>query len=129
MSLMRQGGGALLSDRLGQAAAEAIRRSASQDRLVISTPPAPGAKASLPREHAQIRDLIDELLGRAHAADSKEDLERARRLGTALLGVLARHRQRGADLVYEAYELDIGARPGALSRQGLSRRFTCVREA
>jgi hypothetical protein len=26
----------------------------------------------------------------------------------ALLGLLVRHRQRGSDLVYEAYELDIG---------------------
>jgi hypothetical protein len=31
-----------------------------------------------------------------------------RALGTELVATLARHRQRGADLVYEAYEFDIG---------------------
>jgi hypothetical protein len=35
-------------------------------------------------------------------------VEAIRDLGTTLLGHLARHRQRGADLVYEAYQADIG---------------------
>ena len=36
------------------------------------------------------------------------DVEQVRELGTALLGRIVRHRQRGADLVYEAYEVDVG---------------------
>jgi hypothetical protein len=35
-------------------------------------------------------------------------VDKIRDLGTLLLGVLVRHRQRGSDLVYEAYELDLG---------------------
>jgi hypothetical protein len=35
-------------------------------------------------------------------------VDRVRGLGTALLGRLLRHRQRGSDLVYEAYQIDIG---------------------
>jgi hypothetical protein len=34
--------------------------------------------------------------------------ERLRSVLTSLLVALARHRQRGADLVYEAYAVDIG---------------------
>ena len=48
------------------------------------------------------------MIGRARTSESKEDVDGVRRLGTALLGLLVRHRQRGSDLVYEAYELDIG---------------------
>jgi hypothetical protein len=35
-------------------------------------------------------------------------VDSVRDLGTALLGRLVRHRQRGSDLVFEAYEVDIG---------------------
>jgi hypothetical protein len=42
------------------------------------------------------------------AVDVKERSTRVRELGTQLLATLSRHRQRGADLVYEAYQVDIG---------------------
>ena len=35
-------------------------------------------------------------------------MDQVRALGTSLLGLLAGHRQRGSDLVYEAYEFDVG---------------------
>lgn len=76
--------------------------------LLESTPRLSGAVARLTQEHAQIRDLIDDLLGRVPTPESKQDMDRVRDLGTALLGILVRHRQRGSDLVYEAYELDVG---------------------
>lgn len=76
--------------------------------LLATAPRLSGAVASLTREHVQIRGLISDLIGRARASESKEDVDRVRRLGMALLGLLVRHRQRGSDLVYEAYELDIG---------------------
>ena len=41
-------------------------------------------------------------------AGGTEDVEQVRALGTSLLGRIVRHRQRGADLVYEAYEVDVG---------------------
>ena len=53
-------------------------------------------------------DQIDDLLARVRTPESREDVDKIRDLGTLLLGVLVRHRQRGSDLVYEAYELDLG---------------------
>lgn len=66
------------------------------------------AIARLTREHALIRHLVDDLLACAAEPEVSEDADRVRELGTALLGTLVRHRQHGSDLVYEAYELDIG---------------------
>ena len=62
------------------------------------------AVARLTREHAQIRELIDDLQARA----SGSDVNTVRDLGTALLASLIRHRQHGSDLIYEAYAVDIG---------------------
>jgi hypothetical protein len=76
--------------------------------LLQSSPRLSGAVAGLTREHVLIRTQVDDLLARVTAPDSIEDVERVRDLGTALLGRLVRHRQRGSDLVFEAYEFDIG---------------------
>lgn len=63
---------------------------------------------TLKREHVLIRGQVDSLLERVAAPDVEGGVDRVRALGTALLGRLVRHRQRGSDLVFEAYELDIG---------------------
>ena len=42
------------------------------------------------------------------APDVIEDVDRVRELGPALLGRLVRHRQRGSDLMFDAYDYDIG---------------------
>ena len=76
--------------------------------LLATAPHLSEAVARLAREHTQIRDLVDDLLTRARTSDSKEDVDKVRDDGTMLLGMLVRHRQRGSDLVYEAYELDVG---------------------
>lgn len=61
-------------------------------------------------EHPEMREGTRELIGRFEATaigpawpleDARNDLQR-------LLGRLVRHRQLGADLVWEAYNLDIG---------------------
>lgn len=64
------------------------------------------AVAHLTKEHGQIMALLDEL--RASVGSAEPDVEKVREQGTELLGRLVRHRQRGSDLVYEAYEFDIG---------------------
>lgn len=64
------------------------------------------AVARLTDEHVVIGDLIGALLAQSSA--DPVDVEGLRVRGTALLGRLVRHRQRGSDLVYEAYEVDIG---------------------
>lgn len=76
--------------------------------LLKTSPRLSGAVASLTREHVLIRGQIDKLLARVTAPDVIEDVARVRDLSTALLGRLVRHRQQGSDLVFEAYEFDIG---------------------
>jgi hypothetical protein len=58
----------------------------------------------LTREHAELGRAIDEVWQRIPAAPV-DDL---RSWAGTLLHELSRHRQRGADLVYEAYQTDIG---------------------
>lgn len=76
--------------------------------VLTATPRLSGAVDTLTREHVLIRGQVDSLLARVAAPEVTGDVDRVRDLGTALLGRLVRHRQRGADLVFEAYEFDIG---------------------
>ncbi|MGZ4494930.1 MAG: hemerythrin domain-containing protein [Nocardioides sp.] len=64
--------------------------------------------AHLTQEHARIGQSLAGLLDLVRAEAGTPDVGRVRALGTALLGRLVRHRQRGSDLVYEAYEVDVG---------------------
>jgi hypothetical protein len=66
------------------------------------------AVGALTAEHAQIAVEIAELVAESAAPVTAQDVEGLRERGTKLLGHLIRHRQRGADLIYEAYETDIG---------------------
>lgn len=78
-------------------------------REVLKTSPRlSGAVDTLTREHGLIRGQVDSLLARVGPSNGIVDVDRVRVLGTALLGRLVRHRQRGSDLVFEAYEFDIG---------------------
>lgn len=76
--------------------------------LLGTAPRLSGTVAGLTREHVQIRGQVDELVARLLEPDAVDDVDRIRELGTALLGRLVRHRQRGSDLVFDAYEFDIG---------------------
>ena len=66
--------------------------------------------AMLRTEHEQITEVLRGLLDRLaqERGGAPETLEQAREEVTGLLARLSRHRQRGSDLIYEAYELDIG---------------------
>jgi hypothetical protein len=76
--------------------------------LMAQAPRLTGEMERLTQEHAQVREAIEELLTKVEAPDVEEHRDGVRDLGTRLLATLFRHRQRGADLVYEAYEFDIG---------------------
>ena len=76
--------------------------------LLETSPRLSDAVASLTHEHVLICRQVDDLLARVTAPDVTEGLDRTRDLGTTLLGRLVRHRQRGSDLVFEAYDFDIG---------------------
>lgn len=75
--------------------------------ILATAPRLSASVARLTGEHAQISDLVDDLLARTRTPES-QDVNQVRRLGTTLLGLLVSHRQRGSDLVYEAYEFDVG---------------------
>ncbi|RYP86281.1 hypothetical protein EKO23_10025 [Nocardioides guangzhouensis] len=78
-------------------------------RDVLETSPRlSGVVAGLTQEHGQICRQVDDLLARLSAPDDIGGVDTVRDLGTTLLGRLVRHRQRGSDLVFEAYEFDIG---------------------
>ena len=76
--------------------------------LLTSSPRLSDAVASLTREHGLMDRQVAGLLARVTVPGVVSDVDGVRDLGTALLGRLVRHRQRGSDLVFEAYEFDIG---------------------
>jgi hypothetical protein len=76
--------------------------------LLQAAPRLSGSVARLTREHVLIRGLVDDLLDCVGTPGANEDADRVRDLGTTLFGRLVRHRQRGSDLVYEAFQIDIG---------------------
>ncbi len=59
-------------------------------------------------EHAHFRDEVARLLDARDAGQACVDPIRHRADVGQLLARVARHRQRGSDLVYEAYEVDLG---------------------
>ena len=76
--------------------------------LVDQAPRLAHAADKLRGEHARIAAVIDQCADAARAAgDGSGDVEDARERAIELLQLLARHRQRGADLVYEVYNVDI----------------------
>ena len=91
---------------------EHVRRTEGPDGLYAelrkTAPRLAGAVARLTREHAAIDDEIDSLMAAAGAAGIEPDVDRIRELGTALLARMIRHRQHGSDLIYEAYQAEIG---------------------
>lgn len=77
-------------------------------QVLDTTPRLAHAVAHLTSEHAEIDAALRHLLARIAPGSPAEGSDDVRDLGTALLGRLIRSRQRSADLVYEAYESDIG---------------------
>jgi hypothetical protein len=80
------------------------------DEITHKAPHLSGKIGRLREEHPSMRDGTDTLADRLEStsigeawpvAEARDDLQR-------LLGRLVRHRQLGADLVWEAYNLDIG---------------------
>ncbi len=63
---------------------------------------------ALVAEHNTIADDIAALAAASEAPVAPSDVAGLREQGTTVLGRIVRHRQRGADLIYEAYATDIG---------------------
>ena len=79
--------------------------------VLASAPHMSSAVTGLTREHVRIKAMSDQLLTLFSEPATTEDVDGARDLGITLLAKLSRHRQRGADLVYDAYQTDIGGEP------------------
>lgn len=64
--------------------------------------------ARLTREHEEIGQSLDDAVISARDAAREGGVDRVRDMGVRLLGRLVRHRQGGSDLLYEAFESDLG---------------------
>lgn len=64
---------------------------------------------ALADEHEVIAAQIAAAVAASDAPVSALDVDAIREQAIRLLGTLSRHRQRGADLIYDAYSLDLGA--------------------
>ncbi len=76
--------------------------------VVATAPRLSTVVARLGREHGELVACVDELLEHLGRGADGDGVAAARERGTALLGQLVRHRQRSSDLVFEAYQADIG---------------------
>ena len=78
--------------------------------MLAQAPRLSGAVNRLQHEHAEIAGALDEVDSRLNEPMSDADawVEAIRDAAITLMGLLVRHRQRGADLVYEAYDVEIG---------------------
>lgn len=79
------------------------------DRVLRDAPHAGASVERLRREHDQLHATIRRL-GRllTDGSVSDDDVEALRETGLELIHLGNRHRQRGADLLYDAYQVDIG---------------------
>jgi hypothetical protein len=81
------------------------------EEIIVRAPRLDGTVTRLRNEHPDISVQIDAMLERIGAVEiGGEDwpLDRARDDLQRFIGTVIRHRQRGADLVWEAYNVDIG---------------------
>jgi hypothetical protein len=76
-------------------------------RVLVDAPRLAAAVHRLTAEHGTMRSTLDDLLKATEDADGA-DVEAVREAGTAMLALIAHHRQAGGDLLYEAYQSDIG---------------------
>jgi hypothetical protein len=78
--------------------------------VLAQAPRLSGAVNRLQHEHADIASALAEVHDRLDEPMSDADawVESIRDAAITLMGLLVRHRQRGADLVYEAYDVEIG---------------------
>ena len=81
------------------------------EEIMERAPRLAGTVKRLQDEHPNIEASIAKLLARLEAGEVNSDtwpLDRARDDLQRLIGAVVRHRQKGADLVWEAYNVDIG---------------------
>jgi hypothetical protein len=78
------------------------------ERMRGGDPRLTGQVMRLTRDHERYREDIRAYLAVLEHGGTMADLPVFREEVTTLIGQLVRHRQKGADLVYEAYQVDLG---------------------
>jgi hypothetical protein len=78
------------------------------DNALLRAPRLSTAVDRLRLEHTELRDAISGYLAILEHGGTTADLPAFREEMTVLVGRLVRHRQRGGDLVHEAYHVDLG---------------------
>lgn len=79
------------------------------EQIQTDSPRLSGAVQRLHVEHEQLAAEVDAVLEQLGEGSADPIAMAAlRERVTTLIGRIARHRQRGADLIYDAYEVDIG---------------------
>lgn len=78
------------------------------DRIIAAAPRLSTSVDRLRDEHGQFSERIDGFISALEDGQAATDVKSLREDVTALIGQLVRHRQKGADLIYEAYEVDLG---------------------
>lgn len=97
-------------DRLGFTLADHVEATEATDGLLAEidhdSPWLHARVEGLRRDHVGLVERTGALLDRCHTDFRPEDI---REEAIGLLGALVRHRHAGADLLYDAYELDLSA--------------------
>lgn len=78
------------------------------DRIVEQAPRLQRSVESMRGEHGALVNSVRRMLELTGTADDSTDRNTLRDGAMAVMVAMARHRQRGADLIYEAYDVDIG---------------------
>ena len=78
------------------------------DRITRAAPRLSTSVDRLREEHARFSERIRDFITALEDSNVMRDLAAFREDVTLLIGQLIRHRQKGADLIYEAYEVDLG---------------------
>jgi hypothetical protein len=78
------------------------------EEVVAAAPRLAGRVRRLVTEHAEMVRLVEDLIARAGGGLDEDGVAVVRTHSMTLLGRLSRHRQASADLLYEAYETDVG---------------------
>ena len=99
---------AVLSADFGEHVAVTEGPDGTHDAVLATAPRLSNRVRHLVAEHALITGVVGDLLDRVRPPVAAGEVDAIRDLGTALLGRLALHRQHGADLIYQAYQVDLG---------------------
>jgi len=100
----------ILLDRIDVHIEVTERQDGLYDEILHLAPRLSSQVDRLRAEHPTLREGTAELVGKLHSTAIGEGwpLDEARDDAQRLLGKIVKHRQQGADLVWEAYNLDIG---------------------